>query len=218
MGRFSFFSFVRGGRFCFAVCAVAFALEAAARADEAFVVGDSEAGAAVFAQRCPVCHGVAGDSPIAPENPILAGLHSGYLRKQMRAYKSGVRENPIMNSMMAAIEESQIDDMAVFLAAQTPAPVETPAEQSASDREAARAIYAAGKPALGAPACVACHGAAARGIGREFPRLAGQSEAYLAAQLRRFRSGARENAIMNAVAELLEESEIDILAAYLARL
>ena len=135
----------------------------------------------------------------------------------MRAYKSGARQNPVMNAMMASIDESQIPDLAAFLSAQKPARRATE-ETDEADRAAAESIYSVGLPARGLPACAACHGAAGRGIGREFPRLAGQNAAYLESQMRQFRDGGRKNDIMSAVAELLEDREIEILAARLSRM
>ena len=205
--------FARGGRL---FAGLAWCLAAGALADDG-ARGDAVAGAALFAQRCPVCHGVAGESPSAPDNPVLASQHSGYLQKQMRAYKSGARQNPVMNAMMASIDESQIPDLAAFLSAQTPARRATD-DTDEDDRAAAESIYSVGLPARGLPACAACHGAAGRGIGREFPRLAGQNAAYLESQMRQFRDGGRKNDIMSAVAELLEDREIKILAARLSRM
>lgn len=85
-------------------------------------------------------------------------------------------------------------------------------------------------PALGAPgdgqadtesgpasACVGCHGPKGLGAG-DFPPLAGKDVDYLAAQLRDYRSGARENPMMSAIAEALSDSEIAELAAYYASL
>jgi cytochrome c553 len=64
--------------------------------------------------------------------------------------------------------------------------------------------------------CAACHGV--NGVSTEpgTPHIAAQRSTYLAAQLRAYRSGARENALMNAVSASLTDAEIDALAAYYA--
>jgi cytochrome c553 len=64
--------------------------------------------------------------------------------------------------------------------------------------------------------CAACHGE--NGISTEpgTPHLAAQRAGYLAAQLRGYRSGARENALMNAVTASLTDAEMDALADYYA--
>jgi cytochrome c553 len=63
-------------------------------------------------------------------------------------------------------------------------------------------------------ACQACHGE--NGISRNprVPNLAGQQQAYLAAQLQAFRAGTRRNDLMQAVAAQLSDAEIAGLAAY----
>jgi cytochrome c553 len=69
-----------------------------------------------------------------------------------------------------------------------------------------------------AGACAACHGPDGISTGDQFPNLAAQKEAYLAAQLGAFRSGDRENALMNAVAASLSDAEIANLAGHFASL
>ena len=46
------------------------------------------------------------------------------------------------------------------------------------------------------------------------PNLAGQTAAYVAAQLQAFKSGARKNEAMSLVASTLSDPDIDNLAAY----
>ncbi|WP_449406110.1 c-type cytochrome [Massilia phosphatilytica] len=41
------------------------------------------------------------------------------------------------------------------------------------------------------PACLQCHGPGGAGVGPAFPALAGQSSAYIAAQLHAFKDGSR---------------------------
>ncbi|HYZ65050.1 MAG TPA: c-type cytochrome [Acetobacteraceae bacterium] len=79
------------------------------------------------------------------------------------------------------------------------------------------AVIAAQGTASGAPACAQCHAfnGASDGSGA-FPRLAGQSAAYLAAQLGGFASGVRTNAIMSPVAKALSPDEIADVSAYYA--
>jgi cytochrome c553 len=60
--------------------------------------------------------------------------------------------------------------------------------------------------------CVACHGADGRAIAPAFPNLSNQWARYLNLQLRAYRSGKRENSIMNAQAAQLSDEEIQALA------
>ena len=66
--------------------------------------------------------------------------------------------------------------------------------------------------------CSTCHGAAGISTGGNFPNLAAQKEGYIAAQLRAFRAEDRSNALMNAVAASLSDTDIENLAAHFAGL
>ncbi len=65
-------------------------------------------------------------------------------------------------------------------------------------------------------ACAACHGMNGVSIAAGVPNLAAQREGYLRTQLRAYRDGGRENALMNAVSAPLSDAQIDALAAYYA--
>ena len=67
-----------------------------------------------------------------------------------------------------------------------------------------------------AAACRACHGL--DGIARlpNAPHIAGESELYLIAQLRAFRSGERKSELMSVVAQSLSDDDIADLAAWYA--
>jgi cytochrome c553 len=62
--------------------------------------------------------------------------------------------------------------------------------------------------------CQACHGAAGISVSAEIPNLAGQKAAYLQTQLTAFRKGDRKHDLMTAVAALLNEADVENLAAY----
>ena len=65
--------------------------------------------------------------------------------------------------------------------------------------------------------CKSCHGAAGEGKGKA-PRLAGLDEAHIIKQLEDFKSGARENAMMNMFAGTLDHMDMANLAAYYSSL
>ncbi len=65
--------------------------------------------------------------------------------------------------------------------------------------------------------CTACHGATGNASQASVPTLAGQHASYLLKQLRDFRSGARNNAVMGPLAAALRHTAIERLAAYYAR-
>lgn len=66
--------------------------------------------------------------------------------------------------------------------------------------------------------CSTCHGSEGISMADNWPNLAGQHEKYLAKQLTEYKSGARDNAQMMAMAMPLSETDIADLAAYYASL
>ena len=67
-----------------------------------------------------------------------------------------------------------------------------------------------------ARACVVCHGELGISVLPNAPHLAGQPEAYLATQLKAYRSGARANEIMSVIAKPLTDAEIADVSAWFA--
>lgn len=70
--------------------------------------------------------------------------------------------------------------------------------------------------------CVACHGKDAKTpILKQYPKLAGQNEAYLTQQLKDIKSGARNNgmtAAMKGIMHMVNDEEIAAIAKYLSTL
>lgn len=62
--------------------------------------------------------------------------------------------------------------------------------------------------------CAACHGKDGLSRRPDVPHIAGQSEIYLQAQLRRFRSGERVHPEMNVVAASLSDEDIQDLVTW----
>jgi cytochrome c553 len=75
---------------------------------------------------------------------------------------------------------------------------------------------AAGKSKAGM--CAACHGAAGISMVPMYPNLAGQKEAYLAKQLKDFKSGKRNDPTMKGMVMALSDADMDNLAAYYANM
>ena len=93
---------------------------------------------------------------------------------------------------------------------------ETPAAPAGAEAAAALkpgdATAGQGKAAV----CGACHGMDGNSTDPQYPRLAGQSEQYIAAQLAAFKSGKRMNPIMMGFAQPLSEQDMHDLGAYFA--
>jgi cytochrome c553 len=63
-------------------------------------------------------------------------------------------------------------------------------------------------------ACALCHGHNGMASLPNAPNLAGQQAIYVSEQLRNYRSGKRQNEVMNMIAKQLTDSEITHLAAW----
>lgn len=66
-------------------------------------------------------------------------------------------------------------------------------------------------------ACMACHSTDATNNNPEWPRLYGQHGEYLLQALRDYKSGSRENAIMQMQVDHLSEQDLRDLAAYFSQ-
>jgi cytochrome c553 len=105
----------------------------------------------------------------------------------------------------------------------TPVPEAAPVATAPLDAAAAAAEMAAAKggdPQAGATkagACAACHGLDGNATDPTlYPRLAGQSERYIARQLMLFKTGERSNAIMQPFAAALTAQDMRDIGAHFA--
>ncbi|TLY81188.1 MAG: cytochrome c, partial [Gammaproteobacteria bacterium] len=83
-----------------------------------FADGSGKDGAAKSAV-CSACHGPNGNST-NPEWPRLAGQSAVYIAEQLRLFRAGVRDNPVMKPQAAALSDQDVDDLAVYFEAQMP--------------------------------------------------------------------------------------------------
>ena len=177
--------------------------------------GDAEAGKQKAAM-CAACHGADGNS-VTPDFPNLAGQVPGYISAQLAKFKDGSRANPIMQGMSAGLSEQDMADLDEFYALQEPIIGSITPEQEAEALKGG-AIYRGGYEPFEIAACMSCHGPSGHGIPPNFPRLSGQSAAYIEAQLIAFKSGAREDVMMNSISFALSEEQIKQLALFISAL
>lgn len=175
--------------------------------------GDAAAGAQK-AVVCGACHGADGNSP-NPEWPSLAGQHAGYIAAQLKLFKDGGRDSPLMTPNAMLLTEQDMADLGAYFAAQPFKGLEAdPDNYRAGER-----LYRGGDRERGLPACIACHGPRGRGNPpAQYPAVRGQHAAYTHAQLRAYASGARQpagNDIMQVIAGKLTDEEMQALASYL---
>ena len=74
------------------------------------------AGRQVAVQVCQSCHGTDGIAKL-PEAPHLAAQDATYLARQLKAYKSGERQNELMTVVAQDLTEQQIADVAAYYSA-----------------------------------------------------------------------------------------------------
>lgn len=195
-------------------CAIALLPAAMLANAQELVEGSADAGKAKSVT-CAACHGADGNS-VNPQWPSLAGQHATYIVKQLQAFKSGARSDPLMTPQAMALTEDDMRNLAVYFASQEPAP-KTVANPDTVDKGAA--LFRGGDPESGASACMACHEPTGRGNpAAAYPMLRGQYATYVAKQLRDYASGKRKSdqptRVMREIAAKLTEDEILAVASY----
>ena len=158
-----------------------------------FTKGSAQEGA-TKAALCAACHGPNGNS-INPEWPRLAGQNAVYIAEQLRLFRSGVRDNPVMKPLVSNLSDQDISDLSVYFEAQTPVGLEA----DPSYWKSGQALYVRGDTTHDIPACVACHGPAGRGnLAAGYPALRAQQSVYVVKQLNDYATGARYKGAPNA--------------------
>jgi cytochrome c553 len=174
-------------------------------------------GKAIVMQVCVACHTETGNS-LVPIYPKIAGQIPEYMIKQIKEFKSGVRQNAIMQPMVANLSEEDIRLVADYFSRQTLKPE---AEQNAELVTIGKQIYRSGIKTKNLAACMACHGPDGKGVRALYPQVKGQYAQYLVAQLKAFRSEERQNdpeRIMRDLAGKMSDREIEAVAQYMSSL
>lgn len=162
-------------------------------------VADDPAAGRRVATMCQTCHGLDGFATV-PIAPHIGGEPREYLEAQLMAFRTGRREHEMMSVVTAGLTAQQISDVAAWYAAHV----------------AVATLPEGADPADAPQACVSCHGA--DGISRllDAPNLAGETNIYIDTQLKAFKRGRREHAIMSEVAAELSDAEIREIADWYA--
>ena len=184
-------------------------------AGETPVKADAAKGQASYGAVCVACHAADGNSTI-PLQPKLAGQHPEYLVKQLREFKDGKRNDPVMKGFASTLSDGDMQNIAVWLHTQAPKNGFSKDKDSIALGER---IYRGGIQERNIAACAGCHSPNGAGIPAQYPRLAGQHADYTTTQLTAFRDGKRGNSIqMTQVAAKLNDREIKAVADYIAGL
>ncbi len=201
-------------------------LSASCHADGAVIANTGAGGAPA----CQTCHGAAGEGIAQAGFPRLAGLGAPYMQRQLAAFADGTRVNPVMMPIAKALSVGDRAEVSAYYAA-LPAPAAPAAALPTASASAPSAapvsaslgstLATRGRWADKLPACEQCHGPGGRGVGPDFPALAGQSATYLASQLTAWKTGARPPGpmgLMAVVAKKLSEAEVRAVADHYASL
>lgn len=175
---------------------------------------DLAKGEASYAGVCVACHGADGNSTSAAY-PSIAQQQPEYLLRQLLDFKSGKRVDAVMQGMASVLSDEDARNVSWWLASQKAKP------GFAKDQELVtlgERIWRGGVQERSIAACAACHSPNGAGIPIRYPRLSGQYADYTVKQLNDFRSGARQNLEMTAVAAKLNDREIKAVSDYIAGL
>jgi cytochrome c553 len=180
------------------------------------ILGTFLSAASAFAQSiaekvevCAGCHGLDG-KPIDKAIPIIWGQQAGYIYIQLRDFKRGDRKNESMQPIVSSFEKQDMLAIAEYFA-QKPWPN---LGQPRSPKDVAQRALSAERSV----GCTGCHLEQFQGAGT-VPRLAGQSQEYLAKTIADFRTRARgNNPGMTDLMRATSPDDLAALAEYLAGL
>ncbi|MGQ0383785.1 MAG: c-type cytochrome, partial [Gammaproteobacteria bacterium] len=154
---------------------------------QALASADPAAGAAQYAV-CMACHGPSGEGNPALNAPRLAGQGAWYVRRQLMAFREGLRGTHPQDMYGAQMrpfaamlpDETAIRNLAAYVET---LPGHEPQATVAGDAGRGRSLYTT---------CAACHGRQGQGIwALNAPRLAEMSDWYMVRQLQNFKQGIR---------------------------
>ncbi len=190
--------------------------------------GDAQNGA-TLAGTCAACHGLDGKGTIPEIYPNIAGQSERYIAHQLALFKSGERQNAIMQPFASMLSAQDMRDLGAHFAKQVPvagiADDTVVAEGPYKDLkfyEIGQQLFRSGDAERGIPACMACHGPAGHGNpGPAYPAVGGQQAWYTARRLEEYRAGTsaeqdkRLFEVMAAIAKPLTDEEIHALSSYM---
>lgn len=191
---------------------------AAASTDTGAGARIATAGVASAVPACASCHGAHGEGSAA--FPHLAGTGVDYLREQLESFASGTRKNPVMQPIAQALSPQQRDQVAAYYASLRGLTVAADKEPR-SPSDLGPWLATRGRWSDGLPACSQCHGPGGQGVGTRFPPLAGQSAAYIAAQLKAWKTGDRPPgplSLMHSIARKLNDADVKAVSDYYSAL
>jgi cytochrome c553 len=160
-------------------------------------------------QLCAACHGEDGNST-NPQIPSIAGQPRLFLETQLVLFREELRRSDQMAPVVKGLKDAEIVKLAEHF---SKLPAKSMEKEQMNKELGARAGALAKKLR-----CNVCHLSDFRGQ-NQIPRLAGQREAYLEAEMRAYRDGKRTggDTIMAAALYGVSDADVKALAHYLSR-
>lgn len=160
-------------------------------------------------QSCADCHGEDGNST-DPQIPSIAGQPKLFLENQLILFREELRKSDQMLPVVKGLKDPEVIKLAEHFA-------KLPAK-GMERGDADPKLMKVGVERAQALRCGICHLSDYRGQ-NQIPRLAGQREAYLEAEMRAYRDGKRTggDTIMAAALYGVSDADIKALAHYLSR-
>jgi cytochrome c553 len=172
--------------------------------------------AQLVSNACSKCHGYNGVS-ISPIFPVLAGQVPGYIEIELRLFRQRGRSDPHARAFMwgiaRALTDEQIKGVARYFSSQPAVKGSGSSNPALADK--GKLLYENGTPERDIEACTVCHGHNGEGVNSQ-PRIAGQHRDYFVLEMVQFRSGLRENKVMQHVTEKMTDDEIAALVEYIS--
>jgi cytochrome c553 len=138
------------------------------------------------AMPCISCHAPDGKGMPSAGFPRLSGLPAPYIEKQLYDFRSGLRENAVMQPIAKALTDEEIKEVALAYSKRPKVNVNHLANTNPAPGSGAW-IALRGEWSKNIPECTLCHGPDGVGVGDSFPPLAGQSPIYIENQLNAWR-------------------------------
>ena len=160
------------------------------------------------ANLCTACHGADGNSSTAGV-PSIAGQPKLFIENQLVLFREGMRESDQMLAAVKGLKDPEIIRLAEHFS-------KLPAKTAPGVVD--KSLFQRGQALAQQHRCGICHLADFRGQ-NQIPRLAGQREEYLLAEMKAYRDNKRKggDTIMAATLYGVSDAEIAALAHFLAR-
>lgn len=164
---------------------------------------------------CSKCHDTATAPPTGSLVPRLGGQSEAYLLRTLTEYRQNQRQSGFMEPVAAEIPDNEFAEIATYFAGLN-SPRHDDLSLTGADLDAGMDIALNGDPSRRVAACQACHNG---GASPAYPRLSGQSAAYLEALLKLWRDSppsetAYGDLMSGAIGKMTDEQIRNVSAWY----